>query len=60
MFVCRYFKIIELDNQPRGMVAEMSAMEREARQEVTMNLHTSEKALGFYYSILILGIHRHV
>ena len=51
----RYFKIVEIDNQPRGMVAEMSAVERKAREEANRNMQTSEKALGFNYSILILG-----
>ncbi|XP_063726201.1 protein phosphatase 1 regulatory subunit 36-like isoform X2 [Symsagittifera roscoffensis] len=51
-----YFKIVEIDNQPRGMVAEMSAVELKAREEANRNMQTSEKALGFNYSILILGL----
>lgn len=51
-----YFKIVEIDNQPRGMVAEMSASEKEAKEEASQALEIAERSLGFNYSILILGL----
>ena len=39
------------------MVAEMSASEKEAREEASQALEVAERSLGFNYSILILGQH---